>query len=154
MKSGEEKSSEIVKIGKVVGAHGVKGELRVLPYVPGEDIEDFVFTTASGLETFLIKERAYTIKSLRPHKGRFIIIKVSELSRRDQAERLIGEEVEVSKEALGELPEGEFYEFELIGLDVYTDGGDYLGKLAEIISTGSNDVYEVVEELARRRGKT
>ena len=42
---------------------------------------------------------------------------------------------------LEKLPEGVYYRADLIGLDVYTEGNDYLGKVDDIIQTGSNDVY-------------
>ena len=45
-----------------------------------------------------------------------------------------------------ELAEDEYYIFEIIGAEVFTDTGEYLGKLTEVIETGANDVYEVTAE--------
>ncbi len=57
------------------------------------------------------------------------------------AKALIGYKVLVSREMLGELPAGEYYWRDIIGLDVYTENGGYLGRIESIFPTGSNDVY-------------
>ena len=126
-----------VPVGKIVGVHGVKGELKVLPY---GDLSEFVWKTVSiETEDGTI---SYPVKKVRPHKGVFLF-KLRGLNRREEAERFIGEEVSVAKEDLPPLPEGEYYYFELQGMDVVTEDGTFLGKLVSIFPTGSNDVYEV-----------
>ena len=57
------------------------------------------------------------------------------------AGHLIGGRVYFSKDVLKKLPAGEYYVHEIIGLDVYSDAGDYLGKIESVFPTGSNDVY-------------
>ena len=54
--------------------------------------------------------------------------------------------VTVEREMLGELPEGTYYIADIIGLEVRTDDGEVLGRVSQVISTGSNDVYEVERE--------
>ena len=49
----------------------------------------------------------------------------------------------IDREIFGELPEGVYYIADLIGLDVYTEENEYLGKVDDIFNTGSNDVYVV-----------
>ena len=57
----------------------------------------------------------------------------------------------VDREIFGELPEGTYYIADLIGLDVYTESNEYLGKVDDIFSTGSNDVYVVKDELGKQK---
>jgi 16S rRNA processing protein RimM len=62
---------------------------------------------------------------------------------RETAETLVGSRLYVDKTTLPELEEGTYYWFELIGLAVHTTQGAYLGTLAAVVPTGSNDVYVV-----------
>ncbi len=59
------------------------------------------------------------------------------------AEKLIGASVSVKRENLPPPGEGEYYWFEIIGMDVFTDEGRSLGRVEAILPTGSNDVYLV-----------
>jgi 16S rRNA processing protein RimM len=61
----------------------------------------------------------------------------------DSAKFLVGAEIFVSKKLLPHLPPGEYYWFELMGLNVETEDGKFVGKVARIFPTGSNDVYVV-----------
>ena len=55
----------------------------------------------------------------------------------------MGEQITVPENAAPPLPEGEYYHFQLLGINVFTEGGEYLGQISEILETGSNDVYVV-----------
>ena len=57
----------------------------------------------------------------------------------------------MDREIFGELPEGVYYIADLIGCDVYTESNEYLGKVDDIFSTGSNDVYVVKNELGKQK---
>ena len=56
---------------------------------------------------------------------------------------MIGAELFIPQTELPELDEDTYYWFELIGIEVYTTQGDYLGRITSIFPTGSNDVYVV-----------
>ena len=62
---------------------------------------------------------------------------------RNAAEALRGTLLTVPEQSLAELPEDTFYHFQLLDMDVYSDEGEYLGQVAEIIETPGNDVYIV-----------
>ena len=62
---------------------------------------------------------------------------------RSHAETLHGLLLTVPREYVESLPEGSYYHFQLLDLRVYDEEGEYLGKIKEILSTGSNDVYVV-----------
>ena len=57
------------------------------------------------------------------------------------AQTLVGYKVLIPGDMLQELPPGEYYWRDIIGLDVYEEKGKYLGRIESIFPTGSNDVY-------------
>ena len=127
-------------IGKIVGAHGVKGTVKVYSYVESLD-----FFKPGGL--ILIRnpkglKKTYAIKWAKPHK-RIILLSLEEIINLNLAEMLIGSELFVEKAALPELEDGTYYWADIIGLSVFTTDEKYLGRVESIIATGSNDVYVV-----------
>lgn len=131
--------SLLVPIGKVARAHGIRGALKVFAY--GETLDrmqvgERLFAKESGAP------RQLTLASLRA-QNRVWIVEFEEIESRDQAEALTGREIFVESERLPDLPEGEFYQFQLIGLSVETREGRPLGAVSAILETGSNDVYVV-----------
>ncbi|MDD3579464.1 MAG: ribosome maturation factor RimM [Desulfobacca sp.] len=131
-------SAPRIILGRVVGAHGIRGEIKV-------------WAEAEGAETFLqigeveLAGRGYQVTGARPHK-RYLLLSLAGICTRNQAEALIGQEVRGAAESLPPLPEGEYYWDEILGLAVYrTDTGAYLGRVTEIIPTAAHDVYVVRE---------
>ncbi len=82
------------------------------------------------------------VLSIREH-GSLYLLRLSGADSLEKAEEFRGAEIFIRKEAIPEKEEGEFFQFELLGLGVYLDTGPYLGVLKRIFSTGSNDVYVV-----------
>ena len=83
----------------------------------------------------------------RSRKGkRGLLVKLDSVNDRTQAEELVGEDLTVLPEQVEPLPEGSYYHFQILGMRVLTDEGEYLGTIEEIIVTGGNDVYVVHEE--------
>ena len=131
-------------IGKVVKAHGLKGHLKVLPY--GE-----TFSTLSVEEKITANlpdgtSLTLTVAEISPHQKTFLLIS-REIGTVEEAHRLVGAELCVPESRLPPTAPGEFYWYQLIGLEVVNTEGQKLGTLEEIIETGSNDVYVV------RRGR-
>ena len=61
----------------------------------------------------------------------------------EEAEGLRDVELFVSEDEVPPLPEGEYYYFQILGMEVYTHDGDLLGKVADIFPAGEKDVYVV-----------
>ncbi len=134
--------SLLVAIGKVTKPHGILGALKVLAY--GETLGELV----AGETLFWIDcgvRRQLTLASLRA-QNRVWIAQFEEVCSREQAEKLSGEDIFIDGEQLPGLPEGEYYQFQLIGLSVETKEGKPLGTLSSVLETGSNDVYVVEGE--------
>ena len=131
---------DFLVLGKFRRAHGVKGEIPLEIYTHMLELlapESLVYVGE--------QHHPYTIESTR-YKNDLLLIKFYEISDRTFASTLTNELVYVSVEQLPPLTEDEYYLHDLIGLDVYQDGGEYLGVLAEILETGANDVYLVEDD--------
>jgi 16S rRNA processing protein RimM len=129
----------LVPLARVLKPHGIRGELKVLPY--GETLGEM----EAGEKLFSIEgseQRQLTLLRMRTQK-RVWIAQFAELESIDQARVLAGKDLFVGKDRLPRLPEGEYYHFQLIGLSVVTKEGAPLGTLSSIFQTGSNDVYVV-----------
>jgi 16S rRNA processing protein RimM len=125
-------------IGLVAGAHGLRGELKIAiltddPHRFG--VLDRVFV---GQEDERPVARA--IEGFRLHKGH-ALLRLEGCHDRTAAEGLRGYLVQIPSEEALPLEEGEYYEHQILGLEVWTASGEYLGELVEIIYTGANDVY-------------
>ena len=135
------KEENIILVGKVVGIHGIKGEVKILPYGNCEK---------KKWKTLYLKkgplQKKYEIKGLRPHKG-VILAFLLGCDTINIALELIGSEVLIEKSQLPKLPKGEYYHFDLIGMEVFTEDNIFLGVLDDIFSTGSNDVYVVKDNI-------
>lgn len=133
----------LVHVGKVIRPHGSRGLLRILPYAKGEAS----FTDAGSVLLKSISSgeiREHTLISIKPHKN-FFLMELEGLNSRDDAEEYRGAEILVRKDALTR-EEDEFFWFELLGIDVYLDTGEYLGKITQIIPAKGNDIYVVKGE--------
>ena len=124
-----------VAVGSVKSPWGRLGEVRV------KSLTDNPSRFAPGQELYIRGER-YISQTARPHKGD-VLLKLEGVDSPEDAEALRGTTIEVPLEWLVRLPEDTFYQFQLLGMEVWTSQGEYLGKVAQIIETGSNDVYVV-----------
>lgn len=131
---------ELVTIGKIVKAQGNNGEIKVLSYL--EDLSLYAKLDSVYIDQDQSGEepRVYQVEKWRS-KGRFLIMQFTGCYDRTKSEKLIEAVVKLPKDHFKQLPEGNFYWFEIEGLKVYQDNGRYLGTVEDIFSTGSNDVY-------------
>lgn len=129
-----------VPVGRIHRTHGLKGEFKFQPLVTQPDIlknlNHLKLQGNQGQETEL------DFESLRGIPGK-LIIKFKGIDTIDDAQAYTGQIVLVREASLKKLPDGEFYWFQVIGLDVYDEDHHSYGKVVEIIETGSNDVYVV-----------
>ncbi len=128
-----------VIVGRVASAHGVSGAIRVnaLSDVPHR------FDPGQALH---IVDRSYSITHSSPAPNGQVILRLQGIDSADTAKGLVGQPVTVPQSAVPPPREGEYYHFQLLGLKVLTDDGECLGRVREILETGSNDVYVVSGE--------
>jgi len=123
-----------VAVGRIVGAHGVRGELKVEPLAPASVL-------APGRAVIVAAEK-HEIERAR-HGGRFAYLTLTGVDSREAAKSLSGAFLEVTERDLPPLPDGEYYRFQLIGLTVRGVDGHQLGRVTDVFSTPENDVYVV-----------
>lgn len=135
--------SAFLSIGKIVGAHGVRGIVKVYSYAESPSVFDpdshILFSHPQGWE------KNYEIRWVKPHK-RVLLLSLEGVDSREAANALIGGEFLIKKATLPELEEDTYYWSDLMGLSVFTTDETYLGQVTAIIPTGSNDVYVVKEK--------
>jgi len=124
-----------VAIGFVRGARGIRGELKVDP------LTDFPDRFRRGA-TVWIEGRAYKVRLSR-QLAPSLLLQLEGVNTRIGAAALGGRYLEVPEEELAELEEGEYYRFEIVGLDVVDSAGAPLGRVEQVLETGANDVYVV-----------
>ncbi|WP_373598299.1 ribosome maturation factor RimM [Paraclostridium bifermentans] len=126
------------KIGKIVKTQGLKGEVRI--YSSADDIYRF-----DDLNTFYIGKdlnTEYKVEKVR-YKGNLVIMKIKGIDRVEEAEKIVGKNLYVSREDSRELDEDEFFIADMIGIDVYTVDGEHVGELKDVLQYSANDVYVI-----------
>ena len=131
---------ELLEIGKVVGAHGIAGVIRILFY--SESVE----CLAPGRTLTLMDSQCQLLRKeitwSQAHK-KVMRVALQGVSTRDEAEALAGWPVFTAKADLPPLEPETYYWSDVIGMAVYTVSGEYLGEIEQIIPTGANDVYVI-----------
>lgn len=126
-----------IVIGQLGRAFGVRGEVFVNLHT--DSPERFL-----NLGTVYIGPEAAPIRLLgaRPHKDG-VVIRLEGYEDRTAVEALRGQSLHIPRSDLPELPEGENYVFDLLGLQIVTEDGEVLGEISEIMFTGANEVFLV-----------
>jgi 16S rRNA processing protein RimM len=129
--------SRDVLLGVVIGAQGLAGEVRVKTFT-GEPEHLAAYGplhTADG--------RRFKIVKLRHHKVDAVIVEIDGISSREAAESLKGVELYVTRGALPQAGENEFYHADLIGLHAEDEQGRELGEIRAVHNFGAGDVLEI-----------
>lgn len=134
--------NKYLELGQIVNTRGLRGEVKVNSYTDDN-------TKFERIKSIFIKKKEdikeYEIQKVSYSKNQ-VILKLKGIETIEEAEKLRNAYVLVDRDSLEELPEGVYYIADLIGLDVFTEEGLLLGKVDDIFSTGSNDVYVVKAE--------
>jgi len=130
---------EPVVLGKLGSSYGIKGWLKITTYT---DSVDGIF----DYSPWLIKEqgewREVKVTQWR-YQGKAVVAALEGVDNREQAQMLTNCEIAVPAEMIKDLPKDEFYWKDLIGCEVVNTKGYNMGKVQQIVETGSNDVLLV-----------
>ena len=130
---------ENLEIGQIVNTFGIKGFVKVNPFV--DDISRF-----DNLKKVFVKNnkniKELEVEEVKYHKN-MVLVKFKGIDIVEEAEILRNSYLEVDRENAIELEEGEYFIVDLLGLNVVTESNELLGKLEDIFNTGSNDIYVV-----------
>ncbi len=131
-----------LEIGQIVNTHGLRGDLKVMPWCDDPGIfDELAYVIIDGVE--------FDIEKSRMQKN-MVLLKLEGIDDINDAEKYRNKVLTVPREELGELPEGTYYICDLLGCSVETVDGRNLGNICDIIKTGSNDVY-VVEDYTKKQ---
>jgi len=137
---------EYFEIGQIVNTSGLKGEIKVKPFT--DDIKKF-----NNLKTIYVsieKElKEFEIEHVRFSKN-MVFLKLKGIDTIEEAENYRNLYLKIKRDKDEKLEEGVYYVVDLIGCTVYTDDNQMLGKVDDVFSTGSNDVYVVKDELGKQ----
>lgn len=139
MSSKNDLENRRIAIGKITGAHGLKGGARVYSWAESFDSFQAGMRLTAGMPTGDIE---LTVQSAAPHK-KGLLLTFKEVGDINALEPFIGSELFVDRANLPEPEDGSYYWVDIIGLQVVTEEGESLGKVVSIFPTGSNDVYVV-----------
>lgn len=127
----------LIQVGRVAGAFGVRGEIRITSFT-AEPLALVDYKT-------LVREDGspgLTLTSGRATKGG-VVVRAKEIETREQAEALRGLKLFIPRDRLPEPEEDEFYVTDLIGLTVQTAEGEVLGVVKAVQDFGAGDLLEI-----------
>ncbi len=127
-----------IAVGHVTRAHGIRGEVAV--EVRSDEPDRF----AQGASVFTESGRSLEIERSQPHGGR-MLVKFAGVEDRTGAEELRGTVLVVPESWLAELPDWEYWPFQLEGCEVVTESGRSLGAVSEVIPNPANDLWVAVD---------
>ena len=127
------------EIGAVAGTHGIRGCLKVFPTTDEP-------TRFKHLKEVIIEHKGqketHKVESVSFHK-QFVLLKVSGIEDMTEAERYKRDRILIDEKQALPLKKDEYYMRDLYDMEVYTEEGELLGIIDDILVTGANDVYSV-----------
>ena len=135
-----------LEVGKIVNTFGIKGQVKVVPFT--DDVKRF-----NKLKNVYVERK----KELQSHKiesvkytNNMVILKLEGIDSMEDAEKYKNCSLKIERKDAIKLPKDTYFIADLIGLPVYTDEDELLGKVDDIYNTGSSDIYVVKDELGKQ----
>lgn len=130
------------EVGQIVNTFGVMGLVKVKPFTDDatrfEELKKVYICKKEKLEEVEIEEVKY-------HKD-MVLLKIKGIDNMTEAEKVKGLYLKIDRKNAKKLPKDTYFIADLLGLDVYSDENEYLGKVEDIFKTGANDVYVIKNE--------
>jgi len=130
--------TQFFEIGKIVKSCGLRGRMKAVSYLESND-------KLQNLDELYIgqgedKKVPFKLKGFQS-RGKSFFLEIEGVENLQSANAFVGCRILIPADKLEELPEGEYYWRDMIGLKVVTEDGRFLGVIEAIFPTGSNDVY-------------
>jgi 16S rRNA processing protein RimM len=134
------KSEELIEVAKVIKPVGLRGEVKLSAYTRSpqelQKYSSFLIQTKGGA-----KEELKLIHFRATHRG--AVIKLSGIDCIEAADQLRDAALFIREDQLPAPEKGEYYIRDLIGVHVFTENGDELGILEEILELAAHDIYQI-----------
>jgi len=127
-----------VQVGVVVGTHSHDGRLRILPQTANPQR----FRPRAAIH---IKGQRFVVARVQTQQH-ILLVKLNGIDSPEAGAELVREPVFVPERAVPKPPEGTYYHYQIIDMDVVAESGEPLGRLVEVLETGANDVFVVRDE--------
>lgn len=138
---------EFLEIGQIVNTFGIRGMVKIKPFT--DDLKRFDRLKKVYIETGKTKKE-YEIENVKYHKD-MVLIKFKGIDMVEEAEMLRNSYLKVARKDEPKLEEGTYYIADLIGLNVYSDDGNLLGKVDDIFNNGGKcDIYAVKDKTGKQ----
>jgi 16S rRNA processing protein RimM len=139
----------LLRVGRVGGPHGVRGELRVRLFNPESDV------LGSVADVFLVAGdsadvRRFSVRRARPATSIWLL-ELESIDSRELAAALAGRDLAVPETALAPLAPREYYGFQLIGLAVVDESGACVGTVRDVLSSAGHDVLTLDDAAGTER---
>jgi len=134
-----------VPIAGIIKPHGLRGEVTI------ELTTDFPERMTQAEGVLLLGpwgSRRVRVSGVRGLADSRAIVKIEGVDDREQAERLRGGELAVDRSSVPPLPDGEYYDFQIVGLRVVTTDGQDLGRVVEVARVGGGSDLYVTDEVS------
>jgi len=132
---------DLIQVGHITGAYGLRGGIRVSPYSMDAD-------ALLSVKTWWLDKpslRPVQVRNAKSHSGD-VTATLVDVTDRETAEALKGATVQVSRADFPELPEDEYYWTDLIGLDTVNLQGEALGKVTDMMHNGAQSILRITPE--------
>ena len=126
---------EFITVGKILAPWGTEGKLNI-------KVETDFPQRFNARSKIYVNRQPMTIDSTEWHHGK-LVIKLNAINSVNEAQKLHGQSIEIHPSQIYSLPEGEYYHFQVIGLEVRTTQGELLGNITEVLTGEGNDNYVV-----------
>ena len=134
------------EIGQIVNTFGIKGLVKVKPFT--DDLERFEELKS----VFVVKNKELIemqIEEVKYHKH-LVLVKFKGIEDINMAEKYKGCYIKIKRENARKLPEGTYFIADLIGIKVYDEDGNLLGKVDDIYNNKSTDIYVIKDDLGKQ----
>ena len=137
---------EYFEVGQIVNTFGVKGFLKVKPFTDEskrfEELETVYICKKNEMKKVQIEEVKY--------QKDMVLLKIKGIDDLNEAEKYKGLFLKIDRSDSKKLPEGTYFIADLLGIEVYTEEGNLLGKVDDIYNTGANDIYVIKDEMGKQ----
>lgn len=131
-----ESPAKLVCAGVIIGAHGIKGEVKVRVFLEDESLLELAPLLGAGGDALFSVKVTGVLKDC-------VIVRPSNIADRNAAEKLKGVELFIPASLLAPTTDDEFYHVDLLGLDVFDKAGKKIAKVKSVHNFGAGDILEI-----------